>query len=105
VKFKKRQRFNQLFWFGKKKDKKRKRYTDPQSLWRWCTSIVNVYSNLPNSKIFIKHAVCYMQQQLSKQSAGGRGDEKLQQTMSLTAKRLEQTLQVTRPFLHLLSDH
>jgi hypothetical protein len=45
-----------------------------------------------------------LQQQLSKQSAGGRGDEKLQQTMSLTAKRLEQTLQVTRQVLHLLFD-
>nr|KAG5706407.1 hypothetical protein BaRGS_033168 [Batillaria attramentaria] len=32
-------------------------------------------------------------QQLQRQSAGGRGDEKLQQTMSLTAKRLEQTQQ------------
>lgn len=32
-------------------------------------------------------------EQLGKQSAGGRADEKLQQTMSLTAKRLDQTLQ------------
>ena len=45
-------------------------------------------------KHFSNGCVLTLQQQLSKQSAGGRGDEKLQQTMSLTAKRLEQTLQV-----------
>ena len=45
-------------------------------------------------KCFSNGCVLTLQQQLSKQSAGGRGDEKLQQTMSLTAKRLEQTLQV-----------